>query len=204
MKHSDTAVTRKLFAYLYIIIWLLYAWNIATPLWRIFVYVHVCIFCLYHICLNHNNATGTLNLLLIWISYFHSGACIWNIATPMPVLTQKLHGGLALLAPGHFETSVQTCRHRLSVNGTVAIWRSVINIWFCCFSDTLVADSLAPNISQGIRDGYKQCYIDRLLLVWLSWHCQTEKYHNVPIRNKTPPPGLAPSTMTHLNEHFTD
>ena len=52
------------------IVTLICAWNIATPLWRIFVY-HICIFWLSHICLKHNNAAVTLNLLYTGISYFH-------------------------------------------------------------------------------------------------------------------------------------
>ena len=174
MKHCNAAVTEN-FAYLYIIFWLficmihsdavvtlnllhicisylnfMYVWNIATLqwLWTFCIFVcHVCIFRLSHTCLKHvkhSVATGTLNLLHTSISYFHSGTCIWNIVTPMSVLTQEPHGGLALLAPGHFETSVQTSSCRLSVNGTVAIW-------FCCFSDTLVADGLAPTICHGIH-----------------------------------------------------
>ena len=53
----------------------------------------------------------------------------------------------------------------LSVDGTVAIWLSVIIIRFCCFSDMLVAGGLAPARCQGIRGGYKQLCIGRLLLI---------------------------------------
>ena len=77
---------------MYHIMTLIYVWNIAMPQWPwtfcIFVN-HICIFSLSHICLKHNNALVTLNLLYTGISYFHF-IYKWNIASPRGLWTSYL------------------------------------------------------------------------------------------------------------------